>query len=136
MLDGPLVFVDVDTQHDFLDPTGALYIAGSSSILPKLARLTQFAQTHDIPILATACAHTIDDEELKRFPPHCLVGTKGQERIPETKTTGTFLVGPGLTFEGKLPGHLTLEKHQIDFFSHPDAARLIDWYDHDRPTFI
>ena len=24
MLDGPLVFVDIDTQHDFLDPTGAL----------------------------------------------------------------------------------------------------------------
>ena len=29
--DGPLVFVDIDTQRDFLDPAGALYIAGSDS---------------------------------------------------------------------------------------------------------
>ena len=40
MLDGPLVFVDVDTQRDFLDPAGALFIPGSGVILPNLARLT------------------------------------------------------------------------------------------------
>ena len=38
MIDGPLVFVDVDTQRDFLDPAGALFIPGSEVILAKLAR--------------------------------------------------------------------------------------------------
>ena len=36
MLEGPLVFVDIDTQRDFLEPTGALYVAGSTEILPNL----------------------------------------------------------------------------------------------------
>ncbi len=44
MLDGPLVFVDVDTQRDFLDPDGALSIAGAGAIRPTLARLTAFAR--------------------------------------------------------------------------------------------
>ena len=42
MLDGPLRFVDVDTQRDFLEPDGALFIAGSGAIRPNLARLTRF----------------------------------------------------------------------------------------------
>ena len=75
MLDGPLVFVDIDTQHDFLDPTGALYVAGSAEILPNLRRLTEFAVNHKIPILATACFHQPDDPELEIFPPHCLAHT-------------------------------------------------------------
>ena len=57
MLEGPLVFVNVDTQRDFLDPDGALFIAGSGAIRPNLARLTRFARDRGIPILATACAH-------------------------------------------------------------------------------
>ena len=36
MLEGPLVFVDVDTQRDFLEPTGALYVPGSTEILANL----------------------------------------------------------------------------------------------------
>ena len=55
MLDGPLVFVDVDTQRDFLEPDGALAIPGAEAILPNLARLTAFARRQGIPVLATAC---------------------------------------------------------------------------------
>ena len=71
MLEGPLVFVDVDTQRDFLDPDGALFIAGSGAIRPNLARLTRFARAQGIPILATACAHAEGDPEFAVFPPHC-----------------------------------------------------------------
>ena len=39
MLEGPLVFVDIDTQRDFLEPTGALYVPGSAEILAQLGRL-------------------------------------------------------------------------------------------------
>ncbi len=35
MLEGPLVFVDIDTQRDFLELTGALYVPGSAEIVPK-----------------------------------------------------------------------------------------------------
>ena len=40
---GPLVFVDIDTQRDFLEETGALYVPGSRSIVPNLERLTGYA---------------------------------------------------------------------------------------------
>ncbi len=61
MLDGPLVFVDIDTQRDFLEPTGALFIAGSESIVDNLARLTEHARRRGICVLATACSHSLDD---------------------------------------------------------------------------
>ena len=86
MLAGPHVFVDVDTQRDFLEPTGVLYVAGAAEIIPNLARLSQFARSHHVPVLATACAHRLDDAELTRFPPHCLAGTPGKGGSPRPPT--------------------------------------------------
>jgi nicotinamidase/pyrazinamidase len=136
MLDGPLVFVDVDTQRDFLEPMGALFIPGSEAIVPNLARLTACARARGIPVLATACAHSADDAELRQFPPHCLIGTPGQERIAATAWPGGEVLTPdGLHF-GDLPHHLTLQKRVFDLFSHPDADRLIGLYRRVHPTFV
>lgn len=136
-LDGPLVFFDVDTQRDFLEPDGALAIAGASEILPALARLTAFARDHGIPILATACAHAPDDPDPEPFPPHCLVGTRGQERVEATAWPGSLVVGPDDRFpaSGLVP-HATLEKRHYDIFRHFDAERAITLYATDAPTFI
>ena len=106
MLDGPLVFVDIDTQRDFLEPSGALYVAGSQEILPNLERLTRFAQTHRIPILATACAHSADDPELTQFPPHCMAGTEGQKRVSETDRPGFDRPRTGRPADRRTPGPL------------------------------
>ena len=38
MFDVPQVFVDIDTQRDFLDPAGALYVPGAVEIVPNLWR--------------------------------------------------------------------------------------------------
>ncbi len=103
MLDGPLIFVDIDTQRDFLEPSGALYVAGSEAIVANLRRLSEFAREHGIPVLATACAHTPDDPELRVFPPHCLIGTPGQGRIAATaRPDGRVLPRDG-RHEGELP---------------------------------
>ncbi len=136
MLNGPLVFVDVDTQRDFLEPTGALYIEGSGEILGNLARLTEFARSHEIPILATACSHTLEDPELETFPPHCLAGTPGQARMAATAVSESHVLSPEDHFQGERPLHLTLEKREYDVFSHPDANHIIDLYNRDRPTFV
>ena len=56
MLDADQVFVDIDTQRDFLEPDGALFVPGSDQIIPNLVRLSHFALEHKIPVLATACA--------------------------------------------------------------------------------
>ena len=94
MIAGPFVFVDVDTQRDFLEPGGALFIPGSEAILPNLARLADFARERGIPVVATACAHTLDEEEPEPFPPHCLVGTRGQGRVEATDCPETRVIGP------------------------------------------
>ena len=45
------VFVDVDTQLDFLLPAGALYTPGVENIRGNLAKLTTHAARVGIPII-------------------------------------------------------------------------------------
>jgi nicotinamidase/pyrazinamidase len=136
MLEGPLIFVDVDTQRDFLEPDGALFISGSETIRPNLARLTQFARERGIPILATACAHAEGDPEFAVFPPHCLVGTSGQGRIDET----AWPDGPVFNADDDLPAsalpHLTVNKQQYDVFSVPEMGLILEIYSEVDPTFV
>jgi len=137
MLEGPLIFVDVDTQRDFLDPDGALFIPGSGAIRPTLARLTGFARGQRIPILATACAHESDDPEFAVFPPHCLLGTDGQSRVEETAWPGGDVVEPGSgAIPGAIPPHLTIQKRAYDVFSTPEADTIFQLYASNQPTFV
>jgi nicotinamidase/pyrazinamidase len=136
MLEGPLVFVDVDTQRDFLEPSGALFVPGSGAILANLARLTDYARRHGVPVLATACAHLEDDAELEIFPPHCLVGTPGQARVEATAWHGGIVLPSGARHSGDLPPHLTIEKREYSPFSHPEADRLVAEYGRADPTFV
>src|SRR5208337_4207265 len=136
MLEGPQVFVDIDTQRDFLEPTGALFVPGSTVLVPHLARLTRFASDQRIPILATACAHTPDDPELETFPPHCMIGTAGQERVEATFCAGTVLYDVHAKVPAEAPPHLTLLKRQYDLFTHPHAAELIALYAVGHPIFV
>jgi len=43
------VFVDVDVQHDFCEPQGALFVKGSPN--ERFRALTRFAVEKKIPIL-------------------------------------------------------------------------------------
>ena len=137
MLEGPLVFIDVDTQRDFLDPDGALFINGSGAIRPTLARLTAFARERGIPILATACAHRPDDPEFAVFPPHCLIGSGGQTRIEETAWPGGEVVEPGSgVIPESIPPHQTIHKRAYDVFSTPETDAIIRLYARNQPTFV
>ena len=80
----PLVFFDVDTQVDFMLPTGKLYVPGAENIVPRLKALMTCARANNLPVISSADAHTPDDDEFKIWPPHCIAGTPGQQRIPET----------------------------------------------------
>ena len=80
----PLAFFDVDTEVDFMCPTGRLYVPGAEQIVPNLERLMTWARDNDVPVISPADAHQPDDPEFKIWPPHCVIGTPGQRRIPET----------------------------------------------------
>jgi nicotinamidase/pyrazinamidase len=138
MRERPWVFVDVDTQRDFLEPNGALYVTNSAQIVPNLGRLTRLARAGSIPVLATACAHTPSDPELTRFPPHCLIGSPGARRVPATEWPESVVLGPTdrLPPDAPIPPHVTLLKRELDLLSHPEADRLIRAYGKSDPLFV
>ncbi len=137
MLEGPLVFVDIDTQRDFLEESGALYVAASTAILPNLERLSRLAAALGIPVLATACCHGPTDPELSQFPPHCMAGTDGQRRVAATERPDSVILPVGERLGDRpLPLHLTVNKREFDVFSRPDADELIARYGRVRPLFV
>jgi nicotinamidase/pyrazinamidase len=111
------VFVDVDTQIDFLFPAGALYVPGAERLLPAIARLNHFAVAQGIPLISTTDAHSENDPEFREWPPHCVVGTVGQLKPAET------LVGAGQTI---------VEKQALDVFSNPEFVPLLEHLKADR----
>lgn len=123
------VFWDVDTQVDFLSPDGKLYVPGSEATVPTLRRLTQWAAEHRVLVVASADAHEANDPEFEQWPPHCVVGTAGQQKIPET-TLPRQLVLPNRRVE--IPADLSawqqvvLEKQQLDVFTNPNTEPLVE----------
>ena len=123
------IFWDVDTQVDFLSPGEKLYVPGSEAIVPALQRLTQWAAENKVLVVASVDAHHEDDPEFQHWPPHCLVGTEGQQKIPET-TLPRQLVLPNHPV--KLPAdfsawqQLIVEKQQLDVFTNPNTEPLME----------
>jgi nicotinamidase/pyrazinamidase len=104
------VFVDVDTQIDFLFPAGALYVPGAERLLPAIARLNHFAAAQGIPLISTTDAHSENDPEFRQWPPHCVAGTTGQLKPSETLVANQIIV----------------EKQALDVFSNPNFPALLD----------
>jgi nicotinamidase/pyrazinamidase len=125
------IFIDVDTQHDFLDPRGSLYVPGGAELLPNLERLTAHAGRRGIPVVASACAHDEDDAEFARFPRHCVRDTWGQLKVAGTLLNRRITVPARLPVRdpaGLLAGHkqVIIEKTDLDVFTNPAAGALID----------
>lgn len=113
----PLAFFDVDTQFDFMDPAGSLYVPGAVEIIPRLQQLFAYAREHCIPVLSSADAHAPDDPSFAQWPPHCVVGTAGQKRIPETLLPHPLVVvnRPGAFHAPReWPAQVIIEKQEYD----------------------
>jgi nicotinamidase/pyrazinamidase len=108
------VFFDIDTQIDFVYPAGALYVPGAERILPAVAELNTRAPL----LISTMDAHTEDDPEFQVYPHHCVIGTAGQHKPAVTLIQG--------------PGHIILEKQQLDCFSSPRLEALLAELNADR----
>jgi len=121
---------DVDTQVDFLLPGGRLYVPGAEAIIPNLARLTKLARDMQLPLIASADAHHPGDPELAIYPPHCMAGTPGQNKIPETLLPNRFVLPNRPT---ELPAlkdfqQIIIEKQQFDVFTNPNTDKLLQQF--------
>ncbi len=124
----PCVFFDIDTQVDFMLPHGRLYVPGAERIIPKLSRLMSFARAHDIPVVSSADAHAPDDPEFAIWPPHCVVGTPGQERIPETRFEGATVVpcrANAFSPPERWSGQTIFEKQTYDIADNPNFDAVL-----------
>jgi len=121
------VFVDVDTQLDFLYPAGALYVPGAELLVPIIERLNRHAAAHGITVLSTMDAHTENDPEFRAWPPHCIAGTQGQHKAAATLLDPRVVVS---NCEGafSLAGaqQILLEKQTVDAFATVTLPRVLD----------
>lgn len=95
-----LIFWNVDTQKDFVEPSGKLYVKDAELLKGKWARITELACQKNIRVVNTADCHFPDASEISvnpdyiiTFPPHCLAGTDGSEYIEEVKPDSPFIIG-------------------------------------------
>ena len=138
------IFWDVDTQVDFMEPGGKLYVPGATELLPVLERLVDAARAAGVVHVASADDHELTDPEISdapdwtnTFPPHCLRGTRGAERILETKQRDPLplslvpfppgLIGPMI--EGRR--EILLLKKNFNVFTNPNTDPVLDALDPD-----
>lgn len=127
------VFVDVDTQLDFLYPAGALYVPGAERIVPEVERLNRYAAANGIPVLSTTDAHTEDDPEFRDWPPHCVAGTAGQHKPGATLLENRIAV-PNRDAAVSIAGaqQIILEKQTIDGFQTRSLRNVLEALGADR----
>ena len=131
-----VVFLDIDTQVDFIMPQGALYVPDAEQLLPLYDRLSRFALDRGIPVLASADAHDENDPEFKQFPPHCVKGTAGQLKVPQTRPELFFVQkndGAAVTKEQLKFNHVLFEKQTFDVFSN---AKIEVYLKHLQPQTV
>jgi nicotinamidase/pyrazinamidase len=129
---------DVDTQVDFMQPSGKLYVPGAADVAPAMERLVDAARAGGLVHVASVDDHELTDPEISEtpdfrntFPRHCLRGTHGAEKILETKQRDPLPLSlvpfpPGL-IPGLIAGRreILLLKKSFDVFTNPNADPLL-----------
>jgi nicotinamidase/pyrazinamidase len=134
-----VVLWDVDTQVDFMLPDGKLYVPGAEEAAPAMRALVEAARAAEIPHVASADDHEISDAPDYRntYPPHCLRGTRGAERIAETEQEDPLPLSLVPYPPGLLPDivagrrELLLLKKNFNVFTNPNTEPLLDVLDPD-----
>jgi nicotinamidase/pyrazinamidase len=138
------VLWDVDTQVDFVHADGKLAVPGAEEAVPAMARLVAAARAAGIPHVASADDHELTDAEISAepdyrttYPPHCLRGTRGAHKIPETEQLDPLPLSlvpfpPGLV-PGLVDGRreILLLKKNFNVFTNPNTDPLLDALDPD-----
>ena len=134
-----MILWDVDTQVDFMLPEGKLYVPGAEETAPAMKRLVEAVRAKGLVHVASADDHELTDDEIsdepdfaRTYPPHCLRGTKGARKIPETDQEYpvpiTLTALPDRYLEGR---EFLLLKKSFDVFTNPNTDRLLELLDPD-----
>ena len=135
---------DVDTQVDFVEPGGKLYFPGAEEAKPAMARLVEAGRAAGIVHVASCDQHELSDPEISEepdfdstWPPHCLLGTRGAEKIDETKQLDPLPLPlvpvPQAVLTRLLEGtrEILVPKKYYDPFTNPNTETVLDAFDPD-----
>jgi nicotinamidase/pyrazinamidase len=137
-----IVLWDVDTQVDFMLPDGKLYVPGAEETAPAMRRLVEAAREAGIVHVASADDHELTDPEISdepdfssTYPPHCLRGTRGAQKIPETEQADPLPLSH-IPFPPRLVPDLIGDRREIlllkknfNVFTNPNTDPLLDALD-------
>jgi nicotinamidase/pyrazinamidase len=141
---GGTILWDVDTQVDFIEPGGKLYFEGAEAARPAMGRLVESARAVGVVHVASCDQHELSDPEISQepdydstWPPHCLLGTRGAEKIPETKQLDPLPLPlvplPPAILRRLLEGgrEILIPKKQYDPFTNPNTETMLAAIDPD-----
>ncbi|OHB65180.1 MAG: hypothetical protein A2168_03615 [Planctomycetes bacterium RBG_13_50_24] len=122
------LLIDVDTQKDFLLPTGRACVRNQAEVLTNIRRVMAWARRGKVPVISTAEVYPNNNgcSEIS----YCLEGTDGQKKVPCT------LLNDRVSFPADntnaLPAdvllayrQVILHKRCIDPFDEPRIERLL-----------
>jgi nicotinamidase/pyrazinamidase len=137
-----LLLWDVDTQVDFMLPDGKLYVPGAEETIPAMRRLIEAAREAGVVHVASADDHELTDPEISdepdfrnTYPPHCLRGTRGARKIPETEQVDPLPLALVPFPPGLVPDLATgrreilLLKKNFNVFTNPNTEPLLEALD-------
>ena len=128
---------DVDTQVDFIIPGAKLSFEGADAVLPAMARLVDGVRRAGLVHVASADDHELTDDEIsaepdyrETYPPHCLRGTRGAEKVAETEQDDPVPLALTRVPDRWLVGReYLLLKKSFDVFTNPNTDVLLDRLD-------
>ena len=142
---GGTILWDVDTQVDFIEPGGKLYFEGAEETKPAMARIVGAARAAGLVHVASVDDHELSDPEISAdpdlentWPPHCLRGTRGAEKIPETQQLDPLPLPlvpmPAAILRALLEGgrEVLVPKKSYDPFTNPNTETMLDALDPDQ----
>src|SRR5216683_835162 len=125
-----------------MEPSGKLYVPGANDVAPAMERIVDAARAARLVHVASADDHELTDPEISdspdfrnTYPPHCLRGTRGAEKILETKQRDPLPLSlvpypPGLVpalIKGRR--EILLLKKNFNVFTNPNCDPLLDALD-------
>ena len=134
-----IIFWDVDTQFDFMKPQGALYVPGAEEIIGKVGEVRRFALESGYSILSDVDWHRMDNPEISEqpdmkttFPPHCMAGTPGAERVGDLGDVPIDCVEIDEVDMAQLRKlirkdqfHIVIRKQSLNVFDNPNTHKLV-----------
>jgi nicotinamidase/pyrazinamidase len=120
-------------------PEGKLYVPGAEQTRFAMRRLVEAAREAGIPHVASADDHELTDDEISdepdfstTYPPHCLRGTRGARKLPETEQEDPVPITLERLPDRYLQGReFLLLKKNFDVFTNPNTERLLERLDPD-----